>query len=138
MANYLFTAGTIIAVQDGAAWHNLCTTTGISGPNRTKSLEDVTTLCDTAEAFATSPIQSNGTISLDMNYAFGNDGIDRLEELFDANPNVAGTYRITFPTTPAEVWTFNAVITSFPISGQVKGKFTSNVELQITGAITKS
>ena len=114
----------------------------ISGPGLSLDTEDVTTHDSTAaweEVVGT--ILRSGEVTLDIVYdpnstthsmsAAGDDGL-----LYAMTIRTATAWTLTFPSTAAVSWVFNAFVTGFEPSMPHDGALTASVTLKLTGQPT--
>ena len=114
----------------------------ISGPGLSLDTEDVTTHDSTAaweEVVGT--ILRSGEISLDLVYdpnnttqSYSSAGDDGL--LYAMTIRTATAWTLTFPSTPAVSWVFNAFVTGFEPSAPHDGALTATAKLKLTGQPT--
>lgn len=114
----------------------------ISGPGLSLDTEDVTSHDSTAaweEHVGT--ILRSGEVSLDLVYdpnntthsmsSAGDDGL-----LYAMTLRTATAWTLTFPSTAAVSWTFNAFVTGFEPSMPHDGALTASVKMKLTGQPT--
>lgn len=102
---------------------------GLNNPS-----EDVTAHDDTwATKIGTVP--DGGEITFDLNYAPANTVHKAIRDSLIAGTSLP--WQLEFPdlTTESKV-AFNALVTSFNVSGAVRGSLTASVTLAITGVVT--
>ena len=112
--------------------------TSISGPGISLDTVDVTEHDGDGWEEVVPTILRSGEVTLEIAYdpaaATHKNASGGL--LFDLAQRAKSAYTLTFPTTPAASWTFNAYVTGFEPSAPVDGALTASVTLKITGVVT--
>lgn len=112
--------------------------TSISGPGIALDTVDVTEHDGNGWEELVPTILRSGEITLEIAY----DPAEATHKnasgglLYDLVSRTSTAYTLTFPTTPAASWTFNAFVTGFEPSAPVDGALTASVTLKITGTVT--
>lgn len=75
-------------------------------------------------------LKDGGEVSVEMNFIPGHASLDLILALFSRD---AGNFRITFPDSPATVWTFSAFITGFEPEAPLEDKMTATATFKLTG-----
>lgn len=128
--------GTLFALFDAAAspagYVTLAEVTNITPPSLAR---------DTVEATHTeSPekwrehipgLKDAGEVSIEMNLVPGGAAVDLLLAAFNSDDLQLG--RITFPDSPATVWSFSGYITAFAPEAPVADKMTAKVTFKLSG-----
>lgn len=111
----------------------------ISGPGLALDTEDVTSH-DSADAWeeVVATILRSGEVSMDLVYdpngATHKNASGGL--LYDLASRTATAFTLTFPSSPAVSWTFNAFVIGFEPDMPHDGALTASVTLKITGKPT--
>lgn len=105
-----------------------------SGPGGSASVIDVTDLASLAKEKRMG-LADEGQLQLTINYIPDNTVHAALRADRAARSKVP--FQITFTDTGVTVWTFEAFVTGFSVSGAVDGVVEAQVSLEITGAITE-
>jgi len=112
--------------------------TSISGPGISLDTVDVTEHDGGGWEEVVPTILRSGEVTLEIAYdpaaATHKNASGGL--LYDLVQRAKSAYTLTFLTTPAASWTFNAYVTGFEPSAPVDGALTASVTLKITGAVT--
>lgn len=115
-----------------ASYETIAEINSYSGPNKTRTMIDVTSLdsTDGYKEFITS-FRDGGEVALEMNftptgYALMNDDFE-VEDSRD--------YRITLPNTPTTEFEFTAYVSALGMAIPLEDKVTASVTLKITGPI---
>ena len=105
----------------------------ISGPNKTRSTIDVTSLDSTGgyREFITS-FRDAGEVTLEMN--FTRDGYEDMNTDFESDTIVE--YRITLPDTGNTILDFTGYVTALGSSIPLDDKVTASVTIKISGQVT--
>jgi len=107
-----------------------------TGPGGSASVIDVTDLSSAAKEKRMG-LADEGQLQLTINYIPDNAVHVALRGDRAARSKVP--FKITFTdSVPATVWTFEAFVTGFSVSGAVDGVVEAQVTLEITGAITEA
>jgi hypothetical protein len=136
-SNAIEAQGTTIQIGTGATptWATIKEVKSFTGPGGSAAVIDVTDLSSTAKEKRMG-LHDEGQLSFTMNYLPD----DTQHALLRTNRagRVLTPFRLTFTDTSPKIWTFNAYVTSFAVSGAVDGVIEANVTLEITGAITET
>lgn len=132
-ANTKIGVGALVSGALPSTFTNIGELRTFSGPELTAALIDVTHLASTAREFLTSPIPNNGKVSISV---FTKTSDTQHKLLRDAVS--AGTkYGFQVEFSDGAKFKFIGLVESFKINaGGVDEALTTDIELQITGAIT--
>ena len=135
----LTSQGMTLAIQNTTVSPNAYQTIGevsnINGPGGSAQVIDVTDLASTAKEKKMG-LPDEGQITFDINF-IPTDTQHALLRTARSNRTLT-SFRITFTDSPATTWTFNAYVTSFPMTNGVDDVTKGNVTLEVTGTITEA
>jgi predicted secreted protein len=135
-SNAIETQGTTLGINTSGALSTYTTIPEIkdfSGPGGQAAVIDVTSLSSTGKEKRMG-LQDEGQLSFNIFYVPDNAQHVALRAARAARDKRG--FKLTF--TDSTVWTFDAYVTSFTVSGSVDGVIEAAVTLEITGAITEA
>lgn len=114
-------------------WNAVAAITAISGPSKSRTTIDVTTL-DTEEGYMEfiGGLRDPGTVTLSMN--FTNAGYALLNTDFESNER--GNYQIVLPDDEETTLEFEALVTELPLAVEINDKITADVTFKVSGKVT--
>lgn len=114
------------------AFTNIAEINSYQGPNKTRTVIDVTSLDSIGgyREFITG-LRDGGELTMDMNFTA--DGYDLLNDDFESDD--AREYRITLPNTEGTQFDLDAYLTSLGMAIPMDDKVTASVTFKITGPI---
>ena len=134
--NAIAGVGTVFKRGDGESSETftaLAEINSITGPNKTRSTIDVTSLDSSGGymEFITS-FKDAGTVVLAMNWT--RDGYEAINDDFESNSSV--NYQIVFPDTGATTLDFAGYVTDLGQAIPFGDKITMDVTVKVTGVVT--
>lgn len=110
--------------------------TSISGPSLEAQQIDVTShdSPDMFEEFVAG-IKRGGTVDIEGNMVPGDATQDALLDDFDSGEVVE--YQLTFPTSPAVSWTFDAMVVSYSLDAPFDDKLSFSASLKLSGPVDR-
>ncbi|MCK5581325.1 MAG: hypothetical protein KAJ18_08640 [Candidatus Omnitrophica bacterium] len=135
--NALTSQGIVLAIGSGSpvSYTAIPEIKTFNGPGGAGQVIDVTDL-DSAAMEKIMGLPDEGQLSFDINYIPDNAVHVSLRT---ARENQTLTpMKITFTDTTGTVWTFNAYVTGFTVTGGVNAALNAAVTLEITGAIAEA
>jgi predicted secreted protein len=135
-SNAIETQGTTLGINTSGAptvYTTIPEIKDFSGPGGQAAVIDVTSLSSTGKEKRMG-LQDEGQLSFNIFYVPDNAQHTALRAARAARAKRG--FKLTF--TDATVWTFDAYVTSFSVSGAVDGVIEAAVTLEITGAITEA
>lgn len=132
MAEYI-AKGTVLSKSSGGggSYADIANILSITPPNQQRDALETTKHNDSHRFRTFIPgLVDPGEVSLNVAY----DPADATHEFqSELGSATVASYRITFPTTPANTLTFDAFLTSFEPTGEVDGLLTANVTYKVSG-----
>jgi hypothetical protein len=116
------------------AWTTVGNATAWSGPSFTRNEIDVTALDSVAKEYILG-LKDPGEFSMDVNV----DKTDPGQEFLwgELNQNVPIPVKMTWPSTPPDGFTFEALVMNFETSGSADDKIDGTITLRVTGDVTQ-
>ena len=133
MSNAFAGVGTVFKRWTGTAWASISEINSITGPGMTRDTIDVTSLDSTGgyREFITG-FRNAGTITLAMNFTRATYEIMKTDFESDTPSN----YEIVLPDADNTSLEFEGLVTELPLTIPPDDKVTTDVTIQISGAVT--
>ena len=133
--------GTIVSIsEDGETYQQIGCLLGYDRAGASRNDIDITCADDEAKKFLPG-LKDNGTLSIDLNYEPESAGWAMVLDSEDSNENYH--FKIEMSNKPDEAGTgslreFQGYVNTTSDSGAVDDKVSANVDIKITGAITRT
>lgn len=117
--------------QSPDAWVKVAEVVNITPPNFSRDAVDAThTESEDGWREFIPGLKDGGEVSVEMNFIPGAASTDLILDLFNRD---TGSFRITFPDSPATVWTFDAFITGFEPEAPLEDKMSATATFKLSG-----
>ena len=129
------TQGTTFTIKVGAGAETpIGQCSSWSGPRFDRNEIDTTHLASTAKEYLLG-LKDPGEFTIDVNFDLTDTGQSLVWNQLDVT--TSALYKVTFPSTPASGFSFNALVKGFESSGNADDKIDGTITLRITGAVTR-